>query len=166
MGCCLSWTKLPMKCMTNNTPLGVSLVTLANRNAKSWVFQFHCVLFPSCKNVISTSMINSFSPPARDQRNHPWRGSHWKKWQHAREEFSAKNYSGVAGTVSQNVELRQELTIEKRKALGLRKNRYSNIPKAPIDIQAHNIKSWKIMVIPMRTFLLLFTLTIGLGEWG
>ena len=55
--------------------------------------------------------------------------------------FAAENYSGVAGIVSQNVELGRELTIEKRKALGLGKNRYANMLKAPIDIQAHDIKS-------------------------
>ena len=57
--------------------------------------------------------------------------------------FAAKSYSLVAGTVSHNVELSLELTIEKRKALGLGNNRDANILKAPIDIQAHDIKSLK-----------------------
>ena len=35
------------------------------------------------------------------------------------------------------------MTIEKRKALGLGKNRDSNMLKSPIDIQAHDIKSQK-----------------------
>ena len=54
--------------------------------------------------------------------------------------FDAKNYSGVAGTVIQNVELRRELTIDKRKALGIGNNRDSNMLKAPTDIQDHAIK--------------------------
>ena len=57
--------------------------------------------------------------------------------------FAAKQYSGVAGTVSQNVELRRELTIGKRKALGPGKKRYANMLKEPIYIQAHDIKSLK-----------------------
>ena len=42
--------------------------------------------------------------------------------------------------MSRNVELRQELTIEKRKKLELGKNIYSNMLKVPIDIQDQDIK--------------------------
>ena len=57
--------------------------------------------------------------------------------------FLKTKYSGVTGTVRQNVELRRELIIEKRKALGIGKNRDANMLKAPIDIQGHDIKSKK-----------------------
>ena len=161
-----SYTSVVIVFMTNNTPLDISLETLANRNTKRWVFQFHCVLFPLCKNVISTSFINSFSPPDRYQWHQTWRGIHWKHWKHAQEEVCCKKYRGVTVIVIRNVELRQELTIEKRKKLELGKTYIPTCLRYQLTSRIRTSNIERRLVIPVRTVLVLFTLPIILGEWG